>query len=647
MKILLRRVLLAMGVLNGIIVAGPVSAEESPPVHMEEVLVVAPAIIEESAIDRYSSEVTTVTQEQIQDLNAQDLPSALRRTPGVVISRHNPIGSFGGGEGGSVFIRGQGSSRPGAEIQTAVDGIPKFVSVWTHPLMDVMSVDVVDQIDVYKGAQPLLFGNMAFAAINMKTKRMTEEGYTTRFQTQYGSFNTWIEVLEHGGKKDAFDYYLSQSYRRSDGHRDNADGELQNYFGRAGYQLGQNWETTVVFDHSNNWADDPGSTNPKVPSEGTFKTKDYFTVATLANHYDWGEGYLKFYSNEGNIDWRDQKEIYGLNTLTDYNNYGVRARQAIKAWQGGEILAGIDLDYISGHVDLHDPNPAKNSALHWTTWNILSPYVAVSQVLGSKDGFYAVPSAGVRYFDHDQFESEWGPQVGVTFGYQDTEFHAQYARGVNYPGLYVKAQDDLFMPGDNKWKDLRAERVNHYEAGISHVFAKKVKAGLTYFYDSGRDRIVVDPPPPYPPTFINIEKYTTKGIEGTVSLSLFKDLAIFGGATYLTANPEDLPYTPQWTASAGANYRFLRDYQLSLDALYVGEHYVTSQSRTLGVVNSDQVDAYFLLNGKIGHDFVSPAWKLKGQVFLAGENLTNTSYEQKAGYPMPGISGMLGITFTF
>ena len=40
------------------------------------------------------------------NLNAADLGTALRRTPGVNISRYNPIGSFGGAEGGGIFIRG-------------------------------------------------------------------------------------------------------------------------------------------------------------------------------------------------------------------------------------------------------------------------------------------------------------------------------------------------------------------------------------------------------------------------------------------------------------------------------------------------------------------------------------------------------------
>ena len=225
----------------------------------EEWLVVAPPVIEGNQVNRLGSESTVVSEKQIEDLNAQDLPSALRMVPGVVISRFNPVGSFGGGEGGSIFIRGMGSSRPGAEIQTLIDGIPKFVSVWTHPLMDVLNVDIAQNIQVFKGAQPVLYGNMAVGgAVDITTKRKTEDGFTASLQAAGGPYNRAVEVAQTGGKIKALDYYLVQSYRRSDGQRSDADGELQNYFGHVGYQMSGNWSAGVTFNASDNWANDPG-----------------------------------------------------------------------------------------------------------------------------------------------------------------------------------------------------------------------------------------------------------------------------------------------------------------------------------------------------------------------------------------------------
>jgi len=613
---------------------------------LKEVVVTASPIIEGNEVNRYGSQVTTVSKEQISNLNAQDLPSALRRVPGVIISRHNPVGSFGGGEGGAVFIRGQGSSRPGAEIQMLVDGIPKFVSIWTHPLMDVLSVDVIDNVEVYKGAQPVLYGNMAFGAVDIETKRKLDQGFYTSLQGGYGSHNTWVEVLEHGGKVNKWDYYLIQSYRSSDGHRENADGELQNYFGRIGYDLNNHWNLSVILNHTNNWADDPGPADGSRPSDGRFSTKDYFSVATLSNSYHWGAGYLKFYIESGKIDWVDQSGTPGLDTLTDYQNRGIRARETFMLWEGGEMMLGLDLDYIGGEVDVLDPSAPK-AHFPEETWRMVAPYLAFSQLIGSKQGFYMIPSAGFRYIDHNQYDNEFAPQAGLILGYKNTQLNTFFSRGVNYPGIYVKVQDELFLPRLNQWQSLNPELVNHYEIGISHQIGEIAKMDLTYFYNDGQDRIVVSPPPPFPPLFKNIGDYTTRGIEGTITLRPLPDLTFFAGFTYLDADPEDLPYSPEWSGSSGVNYRFFERFQISFDGLYVDDQFVTSWARRAGAVSVDKVDSYFLLNGKLTCDFRLPWHGIQSTAYVAGENLTDTDYEQKKGYPMPGLSGMVGVAFRF
>ncbi|MDO8343135.1 MAG: Plug domain-containing protein [Cellvibrio sp.] len=92
-------------------------AEAQPAVELKTVWVVANPIIEKNQLDSFSATSSVVTQDQVRDQNAIDLAAALRRTPGVQISRYNPVGAFGGDQGGAVFIRDMGASRPGSEIK--------------------------------------------------------------------------------------------------------------------------------------------------------------------------------------------------------------------------------------------------------------------------------------------------------------------------------------------------------------------------------------------------------------------------------------------------------------------------------------------------------------------------------------------------
>jgi len=65
-------------------------AGENNVYELDSILVTAPAIIDENEVNQLGSQITHITKEQISDLNAMDLTSALRRVPGVVISRQEP-----------------------------------------------------------------------------------------------------------------------------------------------------------------------------------------------------------------------------------------------------------------------------------------------------------------------------------------------------------------------------------------------------------------------------------------------------------------------------------------------------------------------------------------------------------------------------
>ena len=62
---------------------------------------------------------------------------------------------------------------------------------------------------------------------------------------------------------------------------------------------------------------------------------------------------------------------------------------------------------------------------------------------------------------------------------------------------------------------------------------------------------------------------------------------------------------------------------------------------------SPRSEGSFLLNGKISWDFKLSSPKIAGEIFLAGENLADQDYAYKKDYPMPGITGMVGVNLKF
>lgn len=626
------------------------AAEDAPSerVNLGEINVVSTPVIEENETDRYGAQKTTVTEKQMTDLNAQDLSTALRKTPGVNISRYNMIGAFGGGSGGGVFIRGMGSSRPGAEIKMAVDGVPMYMSVWNHPLLDMMAIDAASSVEVYKSPQPQYFGN-AMGMVNILPKKKTEEGFATSGGAAVGSHGTVSVTAAHGGKQGDFDYYLGGAYRSSDGHRENADGRTQNVYGRIGYCLSDQWDMFFYTLVSDNYANDPGAEGADVNErEGRYETRSWLTALTVENRFDVATGSIKVYRNAGEGDWLDQPtDTPGVreDLFNDYLFYGVKAKESFYLWPGGELVAGFDWEVTDGSYDQTLTDGSKND---WEGYDfsVTAPYLAVSQMLGDADGWYVIPSAGFRYYDNSEFESESAPHAGLMLGHKDTRLHAGYSRGVLYPGLEVVVMSEMVIPylGES-WKDLVAETSDHYEIGLSHQFGKLAEVDLTWFHEKGKNRYVIVPPPPPPPVYDNVESYEMQGVEATLNIYPSDDFSMFAGMTWLDPEPSDLPYAPELTVSGGANWRFLNTFRLSADFQYVDEMYVDAQVRKQGTVNTGLVDDSFLLNAKLTYGFTATG-NVEWEMFVAGENLTDTDYEYLPGYPMPGVTGMIGIGFS-
>ncbi len=476
--------------------SGEASADQRE-VFRDTVTVRDAPIIEGSEVDDFSNLVTTVSDQQIDDLYAQDLTQALRRVPGVVISRYNPVGSFGGGDGGAFFIRGHGSSRPGGEISMLTDGIPRFVGIWTHPLIDVANLDTVHEVDIYRSAQPVLLGNMAFAAVDMASKRRTRTGSGGRFTGSYGTYDTVIGSVEYGGRSDIFDYYLTAGYRRSDGHRDNSDGEITSLSGRVGFRLGDEWDLSVLYEYNSSSVNDPGQAEgPETPIVPNYDIGNNFVLATLGYSHGVGNGTIKLYYDAGTLDWLQWDSTAGepFRSLTDSTNYGIRWRETTAPWTGGELVFGLDNDFYGGEFVERGATGDRNA--NDLTFRNTAPYAMLSHSFGGS--VTVTPSVGVRYNDSRYFGSEWGGQAGVTVGFSNHSIYANWAHAFNLPGVYAAIQYGGWGLGD-RWQDLSAETIDHLEVGWLAPLGGRWRLDLSLYRDDVENAIRFVAPPPLRP----------------------------------------------------------------------------------------------------------------------------------------------------
>lgn len=612
---------------------------------LPSVVITARPVVEEVGVDAFSATSAVVGQDQLRDQNAVDLAAALRRTPGVQISRYNPVGAFGGDQGGAVFIRGMGVSRPGSEIKTYVDGIPFYMGLWSHPLLDLLPVNGMQSITVYKSPQPQRSGNN-FASIDLQTRRATEDGAHGDVRLSAGSFGTLTEQLNLIGRHGDLDWSFSQGHAQSDGHRDNADGKLNNAMGRIGYRLNANWSVAANFLHVDNQARDPGDARlPAAAVAPRYDTQATLLGATLAHqHGDW-RGEFKLYSNQGRGDWKEQPAPDG-NTPSRFDMQGLRWQEQFVPWQGGSVTAGLDHDRIGGRAIFERVAPAPQGRFDAPTFRITSPYVAVQQQLRLSDGWTLQPSAGLRWYEHSAFGSKAAPHAGLSFVSEQLTVFANLSRGVNYPGLEAPLLSSLIPPLAATWRQLSAEVLDHAEVGFKWTPAEGTQLDASVFHDKVKNRYVFGFPPnvPPPPQFINLGGYTVRGAELAVRQDVARGWSVFAGLTLLDPSIDNLPYAPRRALSLGLNGQ-AGPVRIAVDAQLQSAVWALNRARAADALNTERVGGFAVVNARVAYPVA--ALGKKGEVFVALENLFDRDYAYRPGYPMPGRSAQLGLMASF
>ena len=650
---------------------GSRSAYSLPPVTVYGVADQTPAV---PVMTRYGTQFNVVTEEQIARQNSLDFYDALRNVPGVMYQKKNVIG---GQTSHSLYIRGRGASHPSPDLSIYFDDVPRSGVLYGQALADGIPVFALGGMEVYKAPQPSRFGT-GYGMVNFIPKYMTEEGTELRLGFEGGSFGTFAENFGAGAKKDRVDIYAAQSHISTLGHVKNTAAYQNSYYANMGIQLFDNWTLRMMGNRVDAQTQAPNNPLTGTRPTGRFETETSLATLTLSNRYDNASGYLKGYYNSTLFHIKGESNDTAMSRQTN-DLFGLRGRETFTVWEGGELLAGFDLDMTRLHNYQEKYLPRASS----TSWDFpeqtsFSPYVAFSQFFGDKDGFHATPSAGVRLYTNNVFQDAVSPQAGLVLGYANTNLGFSYARGVNYPSPVVLQGflAEKSLPSYIETKEIKPEIVDHYEISLSHTQPDLFTASATWFHDDGRDRIRA-----YMggPTFSSAEifnsstaEYTIDGVELAGSVTPMKDLELFAGLTWLwaTAKGDDgksvdkMPYTPGFALQAGFSWKFLEHFRLSGDYQHLEEVYAAtlgrggSKSSFTRLTDLNKLPGIDLVNVRLDYTFSYDELHLEqGKVFVAVNNLLDSKYayamevDSKANtrglYYMPGINFMAGFELKF
>ncbi len=691
------RIVMTVMVLLQMLWIGAVYGEEGKSLELGRIVVTAkrPGIPAESSPvapveTNYGTQYNVVTEEQIKEQNSYDLPSTLRDVPGVMYQSKNLIGSQ---TSHSLYIRGRGSSHPSPDLAILFDGVPRYGALFGQVLGDGIAVSTIGGMEVYKSPQPSQFGS-GYAFINIMPKYMMRDGEEAEINSSGGSDGTFDESLSTGIKKGPFDIYASQSLTRTDGDRHNSAASQQSYYVNAGYRINKEWSLRFLVNYVNGKTEAPmpdRTANFAVngvnwPQAERYKTETLFTTLTLNHEYERFSGYLKAYWNDTTfqllqeLDSANGRQFAngsgGLWSKQEIGLYGIRGRETFHLWPGGEIITGADLDMTElkntqqTYSGLKPTAAGVNGGLARRVWDfpdtrLISPYAAVSHMIGRKEGFHVIPSTGFRYYHHNEFENKSAAQGGLVIGYKNTNLNISYSRGVNYPSPIVIMNAVLTNAPVSITRTIKPEVVDHYEAAIVHKWPDKGSFGATVFRDKGKDRFLTYMGGAIPLRFNDpIGYYEICGLELTGTAIPVKDLELFTGATWLTVEAKGansiesnhMPYTPGFQFQAGAKWIFFDNFRVFADMqhlrnLYQGASAGVGRGGTLNLpmlTGKDKLGDITLVNARVSYRFDYRPLRLSGsELFVAVNNILNQDYEYAKGYPMPGTTFFGGVSLRF
>lgn len=212
------------------------------------------------------------------------LPALMERVPGLFVTSRGIMG-YGVSTGSAGGINMRGFSAGSGQVLILIDGHPQYATIYGHPVADAYIASDAQRVEVSRGAASVLYGSNAMGgAINIITRQATADGNRLSARLMGGSYGTQRYSLTDTYRNGRFSGVVSGNYDRTDGHRVNSEFESFSFYGKAGYELTEEWKVTGNVNIAKANSMNPGTVSSPM-LDGTAEVLRGMAGLSLENNY--------------------------------------------------------------------------------------------------------------------------------------------------------------------------------------------------------------------------------------------------------------------------------------------------------------------------------------------------------------------------
>ncbi|MBC2696259.1 MAG: TonB-dependent receptor [Desulfobacteraceae bacterium] len=676
----MRKGVLLSLVVSGIIImqAAPIFAEETATVgeifYLGQVLVTG----KKGDVD-LATTVSVVSSEDIERQGAQNVAEALDQIPGIDVRMGNK---------GNASLKLRGFDQQ--NVKVLIDGVPAHEAYFGSLDLDQIPVDAIAKIEVTKGASSVLYGsNTMGGVINIITKKAGDKP-VTRFVTSFGENSTHNFSANHGASVGKFNYWLTYSYRGTDGfelsddfdkNNDrtgletgfNEDGGLRDlsYFtkrtlnAKVGYKHDTDSKLYLSFDYHNN---EKGCTTER-NRYWAFTEWDQWHLNLIGEH-DLTDiltmkarfFYVKHDDTLKDVSWdNDHKTARKWFEESSYDDYSIGGELQSYVDFGQWSLLKIGVNYLKDNHKQQDFLDAESLAVKK---GAASPGLTPEEEYKSETYSFAMENeimvmdnlSFIAGFSYDVNEPKkandqpvpdkmdtFNPQTGVVYEATDTlSLHASVGKKTRFPQLI-----ELYSNSAGGNPNLDPQQTIAYELGASKKINNFLKTSMAIFYNDIEDRIMRIKNAYGDKEYVNMGESTIYGAEFDMTCYTRFGLNVGLNYTYLNAKEKEDSGSKERDAENTPDHKVNMDvgYTFAFLSTYLQASYTADQIEYDDDDNKVDLDDFIVINCKVSQDFASFI-NIDSTVFMEVKNIMDEDYEESNG-PMPGRSFLVGLTARF